>query len=231
MTGQLVCSSTGAIITAKNTANAASQHATIVVQAGGSLAGNASVVLDSARVKGLSLGIDNSCIAKFEVLGSNNFASGVNNFLNIDRQGNVGIGISQTSSRLHVSGCTFKASLPATVQSSWRELSFEGTSLYGDACATAAEFGATLYGTLRQVVLQNPHIVPASVGGDARVRRGRFGEITIGVFWEAATRADKKFCFSKDGGGATGMAIDENDNMVVSGDVTAFGSAATAAAL
>ncbi|WIA10870.1 hypothetical protein OEZ85_011036 [Tetradesmus obliquus] len=224
MTGQLVCSNADAIITARNMSNATGQHASIVVQAGGSLAGNASVVLDLAGVQGWSLGVDNSDGDKFKLLGSNNFSSGLNNFVSVDRQGNVGIGIAQTSSRLHVSGGTFKASLPAPVQSSWRDLSFEGTSLWGDACATPSEFGGTLYGTLRPVMLQNPHVVPATAGGNATIRIGRSGGISTGLFWEAGTRTDRRFCITRDGGNATGMAIDENGNMVVSGDVTAFGS-------
>ena len=52
----------------------------------------------------------------------------------------------------------------------WQHLKFEPTSSWGDETSTASEYGGLKFATMRNLMFQNPHIVPNSVDGNCSIR-------------------------------------------------------------
>ena len=75
----------------------------------------------------------------------------------------------------------------------WNYFKVEPTSLWGDGLSTASDQAGTKYLTMRNLMFQNPHVVPASVGSNASIRLGRAGGVQSGAWWEIATRTDGGF--------------------------------------
>jgi hypothetical protein len=127
--------------------------------------------------------------------------------------GNVGIGIDSPVAKLHVHY--------DTAQAGWRDFYVRPTSLWGDGLTTASETGGTKYMTTNNIMLQAPHITPASTGGNAYIRYGRAGGVQSGVWWETACITDGSFRIRREANDSYGIAIDTSGNLVASGDVTA----------
>jgi hypothetical protein len=91
MTGALDITAGNLGLSVRNTGNTdRSQQASMIVQTGGSLAGNSFLALDQAAVGGWSIGLDAADSNKFKIQSSNTFTS--NTRLTIDNFGNVGLG-------------------------------------------------------------------------------------------------------------------------------------------
>jgi hypothetical protein len=56
-------------------------------------------------------------------------------------------------------------------------------------------------------MLQNPHIVPYSVGADATIRMGRAGGIQSGTWWELATKTNGNYNIGREASTTTGICI------------------------
>ena len=126
----------------------------------------------------------------FRTIGNSNTIGSI-----ITTGGNVGIGTASPVSRFHVN-------LPADVNASWRDLIFRGTSLWGDGISTYNGSGVynsgTLYGTIMNTMLCNPHIV-SNFGSTAQMRFGRAGGIATGAFWEIGVKTDGSWHIGQSG--------------------------------
>jgi hypothetical protein len=101
----------------------------------------------------------------------------------------------------------------------WQYFKVEPTSLWGDGLSTASDQAGTKYLTIRNIMLQNPHIVPASVGATASIRLGRAGGVQSGTWYEIGTRSDGVFHIVKEADSKFGI------NLSSSGDVGIYNSA------
>ena len=81
----------------------------------------------------------------------------------------------------------------------WSKLNIRPTSLWGDGCSSANETSGTKYLTMNNIMLQNPHIVPRSVGDVASIRYGRAGGIQNGLWWETGVKPDGNFHIMQNG--------------------------------
>lgn len=137
--------------------------------------------------------------------------------MRLSNGGNLGIGVTNPTYRLQTSGGNIQFTLPTNVDSNWRNFTLEGTSLWGDGLTTASsEYGGVLYATLRQVMLQAPHIVSATgAGQNAYIRYGRAGGVSGGTWWETGCRTTGTFNISKEGSATVGMFVTQGGNVGV----------------
>jgi hypothetical protein len=98
--------------------------------------------------------------------------------------------------------------------SSWNTWYIRATSLRGDnGLTTASETAGTKSLTMGYMMFQYPHVVPATVGGDALTRMRRAGGIATGVYWEIATNANGKFKIGKEASTTIGLNIIPSGNV------------------
>ena len=107
--------------------------------------------------------------------------------------------------------------------SGWNYLSITPTSLWGDGLSTASDQAGTKYLTIRNIMFQNPHIVPQSVGGTASIRFGRAGGISTGTWYEIGTYSDGTFRITKEANTATGLKIYNSGNDMTIGTTIGIG--------
>jgi hypothetical protein len=72
------------------------------------------------------------------------------------------------------------------------------------------------------MMFQNPHIVPATVGGDALIRIGRAGGIKSGTFWEVATKTNGNFNIGKEASTTIGICINPSGNVGIGKQTPAY---------
>jgi hypothetical protein len=111
-------------------------------------------------------------------------------------------------------------------QDGWNKLYIRPTSLWGDGLSTANETTGTKYTTIKDIMLQNPHIVPKNPGEVASIRLGRAGGVSSGNFWEIGTKPDGNFHIVMNGnttpttGGGDGVILNSKDKYTeLSGEV------------
>lgn len=100
----------------------------------------------------------------------------------------------------------------------WNYFKVEPTSLWGDGLVTASDQGGTKYLTIRNIMLQAPHIVPETVGGVAFIRLGRAGGVQAGTWWELSTGVAGTFRIIKEQDYKYGITISQRGNIGVAND-------------
>jgi len=106
----------------------------------------------------------------------------------------------------------------ANASASWNYFKVEPTSLWGDGLTVASDQGGTKYLTMRNLMFQNPHIVPESVGGVAQMRFGRAGGVSAGTWWEVSVGVAGTFRLIKEQNYKCGITLSQRGNIGVAND-------------
>ena len=110
-------------------------------------------------------------------------------------------------------------------QDGWNQLYIRPTSLWGDGLTTPNETSGDKFLTIKDIMLQNPHVVPKKPGEIASIRLGRAYGIKTGNFWEIGTKPDGNFHIAMNGntpttGGGDGIIFNSaNKYTELSGEV------------
>jgi hypothetical protein len=80
----------------------------------------------------------------------------------------------------------------------WDKFDIKPTSLWGTGCTTASETAGEKYMTMKHMMLQHPHVVSKTVGGDATIKFGKAGGVATGAWWEAGVKTNGDFQIARE---------------------------------
>jgi len=104
-----------------------------------------------------------------------------------------------------------------SAQGGWQNFDITPTSLWGDGLTTASDQAGTKYTTMRNMMFQNPHIVPQNVGGNAIIRYGRAGGIQSGNYWDGGVLTNGNFYIASNNSTTNGIQVNSSGNLTVAG--------------